>query len=262
MIESNEVYLTLPEIRYKNPHLKQVIVRADFLRPLEEIDLNLPPKIKNGVKPIFPQPSATETITREVQLFPKVSSPKKVKSTEIKSTEWFFHSNDRLKTLTITRNAFHIKYDSYTSYEILRTDFITVLSLINEIYNLQYKRLGLRYVNSIELNERKPLVWGKYINKNLLDSFSFSDEKNSLNRIFNMMEFNFDFYNLRFQYGMPNPDYPAIIKKKFFTLDFDAYIDGLIEYDEVAKNIDLFHEKIQDMFERSITDRLREAMNA
>ncbi len=59
---------------------------------------------------------------------------------------------------------------------------------------------------------------------------------------------------------MHNPDYPANIVKKIFILDYDAYCEGAQEKNEILKNLDKFHLKIQQLFEYCIQDELRKVM--
>ena len=59
---------------------------------------------------------------------------------------------------------------------------------------------------------------------------------------------------------MLNPDFPAPMSQKLFVLDFDAYYHGPQDYDDLVKNIDIFHERIQELFENLIKGPLREKM--
>lgn len=59
---------------------------------------------------------------------------------------------------------------------------------------------------------------------------------------------------------MHNPDFPAPIRKKIFVLDYDAYCEGLQDMEDIKKNIDVFHDKIENLFEENITKKLREKM--
>jgi uncharacterized protein (TIGR04255 family) len=67
---------------------------------------------------------------------------------------------------------------------------------------------------------------------------------------------------LKLQYGNHNPDFPAPIKKPVFTLDIDGVANGSQDKTELLQNLDSIHARIQDLFERSITDTLRGTMNA
>ena len=97
--------------------------------------------------------------------------------------------------------------------------------------------------------------------KNLLCSFRFYKGAGIVSRVFHNVEYSFDDFNLRYQFGMHNPDYPAPIKKKSFILDLDAYYQGIQDKDEIQKNLDKYHDKIQEVFELSITDKLRTILN-
>jgi uncharacterized protein (TIGR04255 family) len=63
-------------------------------------------------------------------------------------------------------------------------------------------------------------------------------------------------FNMRFQFGLHNPDYPAPIRQRMFVLDFDAYCQGMIEPSDIPTVLDKYHAEIQRLFERSITTKL------
>jgi uncharacterized protein (TIGR04255 family) len=67
--------------------------------------------------------------------------------------------------------------------------------------------------------------------------------------------------DLRFQYGLPNPDYPSPLKRPSFVMDLDAYIQAAHELQVSLQHTDRAHQCIQSLFEKSITDKLREKMN-
>jgi uncharacterized protein (TIGR04255 family) len=68
--------------------------------------------------------------------------------------------------------------------------------------------------------------------------------------------------DVRFQFGMPNPDYPAVIKRPQFVLDMDAYVKTSHDLGGSVQYIEQAHSLIQELFERSIADKLRRHMNA
>jgi uncharacterized protein (TIGR04255 family) len=65
---------------------------------------------------------------------------------------------------------------------------------------------------------------------------------------------------LTFKYGMHNPDFPAPIRKKIFVLDYDAYYQGLQEMSDILRNTAEFHDRIEKLFESSISPKLRAIM--
>lgn len=62
------------------------------------------------------------------------------------------------------------------------------------------------------------------------------------------------------QFGIANPDYPAVIRKKQFVIDIDAYAHGVFELADIKQFLVDSHSKIQDIFEKSITDETRALM--
>ena len=246
------------DICYKKPYLSDVIARVDFLNPIQGIARSLPRDLSKKAKVNFPIAEPSKATLQELHLSPLEG----LKSKETEVTEWNFHGKNRDKTLTIVQNAIFVKYISYESYEALRNDFFDILSsFLDTFKDAQPMRVGLRYVNNITLDEGHPLEWAQYLNENLLYLFRFYPDQKYLSRAFQILELNFGDFNVRCQLGMPNPDYPAAIRRKSFVLDFDAYYQSVLEKDEVFSNFDKFHIKIQELFEMSITERLRRMMN-
>jgi uncharacterized protein (TIGR04255 family) len=124
--------------------------------------------------------------------------------------------------------------------------------------------LGLRYINQIDFDKeiRDQFRWEEYINQDLLGLLNYSIEDAKPSRIFHNLEFVINgLYNLRFNFGLNNPDYPSQIKKKIFTLDYDAYFNGLLDKDSIPDLLDKFHDSIQSLFEKNITDLMRDRLN-
>ena len=123
----------------------------------------------------------------------------------------------------------------------------------------------MRYINNIDIPEEEPLNWTKYIKEKMLDTFNFAkseiESDDFLSRAFQILEYNYGDFNLRYQFGMPNPDYPAPIRRKYYVLDLDTFYSGQQEVTDIKENIDKFHKCIQTAFEKSITEELRGAMN-
>ena len=143
-------------------------------------------------------------------------------------------------------------------YEQLKEDFIAVINeLFNHFPKIKGRRLGFRYIDVIDLDEADPTDWDQYILPDLNKNISIIDDKKTLSRIFHVIEFNYGDSNMRFQYGMLNPDFPASIKKKVFTLDFDMYTNNILEKEDIGDLLDKFHEKLIDSFEEVIIDPLR-----
>ena len=93
-----------------------------------------------------------------------------------------------------------------------------------------------------------------------ITSQKINENNNMLSRAFHNLSWNHGVYNLTLNFGIHNQDHPAIIRRNEFTIDLDAFYSGSLEFKEVEEKIELFHTKIQELFEYSIKNPLREKM--
>lgn len=251
---------SLKDINYKKNFLKEVIARVDLLSPLPDLDTALPPSISELAVKGFPIPEPRDTVKKEVEF-----GPTGLVSREERSKEWRFHGKERTKTLTIGKDVVWVQHTKYQNYEIVKDEFTTILDRIAQQYGrVQCSRVGLRYVNTIDLAEANPTDWTSYLDSHLLSAFQFTPQTDraALSRVFHNVELAFETFNLRYRFGMHNPDYPARIRQKVFVLDLDAYVQSAVDISEVSALLDNFHATIQRYFELSITEQLRGVMNA
>ena len=67
--------------------------------------------------------------------------------------------------------------------------------------------------------------------------------------------------HVKLQYGYPNPDYPAVMKNEIFTIDIDAFSQGLIYDEDLEQMVDNMHSEVQACFEKMITDEYRKELD-
>ena len=243
---------------YNKPFLKQVIVRVDWAVPSPEVATGpLSAAIRTAALTNFPIPES-----RKVKAATVTFTGTGVTSEETESTQWLFHGKEREKTLGITSEALFISYNRYASFEALREEFIDVMNAYVVVYPPgQVNRIGLRYVNEIELPEANPLDWSAYIRQPMLAALEVAEDKGLIARAFQKLELNYGELFIVFQYGISNPDYPATVKRKHFVIDIDGYYAGLQNPAEVIAHLDNAHQTIQKLFETSINPALRAKMN-
>jgi uncharacterized protein (TIGR04255 family) len=245
-------------IRYNRNFLKEVIARIDYVSPIEAIAKELPKDIAKTALKMFPIDEPRPIIEQEVML-----SPKGIQATKRESTEWNFYGRNREKRLTITPNTLFVSHKKYESFESFSGEFLAIVNAVFSTFdNAQASRLGLRYVDELKLPVDNPLDWSKYVDNQLLGLFKYEIEGAEFARIFHNMVIIFPNFNIRFQFGIHNPDYPAPIRQKVFVLDFDASYKGLIDSADIPKALEEYHFQLQRLFEGSITDATREVMNA
>jgi len=245
------------ELCYQKPFLNEAIARIDFVAPLEGFEQSFPIKLANVISTHFPISEPTESIAQELQL-----TADAVHHRQSRFKQWNFYGKEREKQVTIAAPFLFVSYKRYSTYEDMKANFSAVLSAMKRVSpDAKAGRFGLRYINNIEIDGLpNATTWNDYISGKLLETLSFFDEKH-LTRLFHIAEVKYDDVDVRFQFGMPNPDYPAIIKRPLFVLDFDAYVQTAHDLDECIQYMEKAHTIIQKLFEESITDKLREKMH-
>ena len=246
-------------------------MRFDFPSPIPNIEKGLPQSIFDAALNIFPifEPQKTQTHKLEFGT-PEIKNPSKLKSkkavtqeaksTITESTISIFHSLEKDKTLTIAANTLYVQVRRYDTFELFLSETLQPLSaLFSSFPEIRANRVGLRYVNVLDIPGKDPLDWEKYINPELLGMIGFYNKTN-MSRAFQILEYNFHEDALKFQVGIANPDYPAVIKQRHFVLDVDASSVGVFDYSEIVSKINIGHQRIQEIFESSITDATRTAM--
>ncbi len=242
------------EICYKRNFITEAISKVEFLNPLKALNETLPKKFSDSIKDLFPIAESKEIINNVVEL----TNTGAVNKTSEKSIEWIFWDKERNKRISLNKDFLILVQHKYESYEVFESDFKVAFNSLCEVFDdLTYKRYGMRFINNIRIDEPDPLNWDDYINKNLLASINIPKDKERISRTFHTLEMNYETFNLRYNFGIHNPDYPAIIKQKVFVLDLDAYHNGIQNQRDVLDNMSIFHDKIQEFFEFSITEDFR-----
>jgi uncharacterized protein (TIGR04255 family) len=243
---------------YQHPYLTRAVFRVDFLNFVERIgSKELEPSVLKVIGARFPIPEPRPTVESETEI-----RGEEIKQKQQKYTSWVFHGKNREKLVSVTPKYLTVERIRYSTYEDVKGDFAAVFAAFTEAYSeAVINRLGVRYINEITLTEGRPTEWDEYLDKRLISAFGFFADREKLSRLFSVAELNYGDLQLRFQFGMHNPDYPAVIRRRVFVLDLDAYAIGVVEPKAVGSVIDEAHARIQKLFESSITEKLREKMN-
>src|SRR5579863_5047823 len=237
------------EVSYERPFLKQVIARIDFIAAADALQKSVPPSLAKTISDHFPIVEPGEAFTTELQ----IQLGEKVQEKQTIFKQWNYYGRDREKQCALAPSFVFTAYTRYTIYENMRDEFGVVIRTIEDAFpDLRAARFGLRYINNIEVTGlTPPTKWDEYICPELLGMEAFSDRAEHLTRLFHVAELKYGDLNVRFQFGMPNPDSPAVIKRPLFTLDLDAYAQSAHEFKQALLYMDEAHNHIQDLFERS-----------
>lgn len=248
----------MKDIRYERHFLTEVIARLDFATPVEALRDNFPNALRQVCLSQFPIEEPNRLMMAQVNL-----TAKDVSKTESSTTEWTFHDKLRRTTATFSTDSMHIVTRAYTSFEQLSGYFNSLHQAFTTIHpGVTYRRLGLRYVNVIDIGPSDPFDWTSLIAPSLLTPLTFRSPRTDLLRGFTILDYALADFQLRFQYGLHNPDFPAPLRKRNFVLDFDAHREELLTREQVPSLLSDAHDAVQTLFESCITEELRSVMHA
>lgn len=246
------------DVCYKKPFLSEVVARIDFVGPVAAFEKNIPAKVLKKIVSHFPIAEPTESIAQHIEL----GLDGAVKQKEVRGKQWNFFGKEREKQLTIESGAVFVRYTKYSRFEDLKEEFQEAVNAIDEnTSGIIAQRFGLRYINQFDFDDLKLSNVNKYFNESLLGALPFSGYARNLTRNFHIIELKFDDIDVRFQFGFPNTDYPAVIKRPIFVIDIDAYAVTAHPISESLQYIEAAHGHIQTLFEESITAELKSKMN-
>ncbi|MBN2180659.1 MAG: TIGR04255 family protein [Sedimentisphaerales bacterium] len=168
--------------RYKKTFLKNVIIRVDFAFPVEKLQKTLPTSVSTLLLKSFPISEPKKTIAGELKI-----TPEETKEKHSLETHWFYYGKDRQKKACLAPEFFWITYESYSSFEDLKKEFVPILEqLCKNFKDLQVNRFGLRYINHIVFNENNIFEWSKYLKEDLLLlPINLATDKKQIIRLFN-----------------------------------------------------------------------------
>ena len=211
---------------YKKNFLKQVIARIDFLNPFEVLTEQNIVGVVTEIKKRFP---ITEKSTRFEQTLEFKFSPKEdanYKTQRNEFPEWIFHGIDREKTVKINQRCWQVVLTKFKSKADFQDDLMLPLShVIKLMPNHLVGRTGVRFINIFDFEIEKFEEINQYFSDGISKHIERIADLEKCTRSFLVNEFMFDDIKMRVQSGLFNPDYPAIIKKRYFLIDLDAYIE-------------------------------------
>jgi len=239
--------------KYKSDYLTNVVCRIDFINRLN-FSTDQINRLKNDISKDFPDMKDMDVSFIEVMMSPE-------EDRTIRKKEKVYEFAHEGKLVRIEPEFIVFEFKQYTGFDQFKKLVKKVLSNLDLSNNsVRSKRMGLRYINQIRLDEGDPFDWSGLIIDSLVPNTIYIENKNVLSRSLGWVDLTYDDFYVRFHYGMFNSEHPNPIARKEFVLDFDCYTKDEQDLFDVLTLLDRFHEKIKEMFECSILDGLRQIM--
>ena len=243
--------------KYVKNFLTNVIVRADFAAPWLRTPAPYPTSVTTSILQEFP---VEEQRTISFGIGPVAPSAAGAVSSE-PVLEAGYYSLDRSRHVGLAPGYIFLEETRYEGFAQMSERLFRIMQPVFDFApGLAVKRLGLRYINVITLPGHNPTSWSAYLDHRLVSSLLFPSKGCGLARAMSDMELAVEGIGLRFQYGVWNPDYPNVVRRREFILDLDAFAMGLSSWSEALGQTAHLHEIAEETFERSIKDALRKVM--
>ena len=253
-------------VKYKNNFLASVICRVDFNEPLSTDVLNSIAKdsVINKKFPIRGKDQIGKEKTINISGFSNGKSADSSVSQNEKTYVIKELRNETGENKFVFAPTFCVfEYRKYESFGELKQYFMQLVNNISEKdRNVNINRFGLRYVNIIDPDKTR--IMKNYFNSSINTFVNFKlAEGLNLSRAMGKIEYLQEDIRLVVNFGEYNRSYPGILLKHDFVLDYDASIQGLYNISDVfPSKLTAAHAMIQNVFEHSITDKLRIIMKA
>ena len=248
--------------KYKKHFLKSVIFRIDLAQSLSQ-SKKLAFDFHEIIKEKFPTKEDISGIRFEATMGLVGKDQGTVKQTQHTVTSYKFTdaSGKTILVLEPEPSNLNLSFNSYNNSDELKEFIDSIIEAFKRTYGIiLIKRIGLRYINNIDITEGDAFDWGLFINDHLVSMLDFSPNKGETSRAIGRIELNKDTHKVQFYYGIANPEYPNPIARKEFILDYDCYSTDEINITDVPSTVKILHDEIKSLFERSILDGLRERM--
>lgn len=247
----------IESICYSNNFLKDVIFRVDF-SPILKINVDHPVEFQEIIKTHLPSLIIEEIQEIETQFQNMAPAGSKI----IKYPQYVFSNKEKTVKVTLSNSNLLIHYSKYDTYSNFKSIIELAYNQLYKIYKpIDMKRIGLRYINELTFETGNLFEWSKYVAKPLVGAIEdFFNPKEELARSIGQTILNKGNHTLKFTYGMHNKtSFPAPIARRQLILDYDCSTT-ILDETNVLSFLDIFHNEIQSLFEKCITQEFRTYM--
>jgi uncharacterized protein (TIGR04255 family) len=245
---------------YKRNFLTNVILRLDF-NYLEALNTSATEELQfsKDIKDIYSYSSSQKMQNISVS----IPDGRKISEDEI-FILIYKNEEEGKKIISLMPNAlvFEYKQLQYEHFNSFSNDIVFILQQFQKNYSVtEFTRLGLRYINEIEIPGIDPLNWEGYLNSELAQAVKAGLIKNlRVARSMHQLHLIKDDIIIIFNYGLYNKSYPNPVLFPALVLDYDCYIPNSLSEEDVLNSIKKLNKVAGELFENSIGESLRTLM--
>ena len=227
--------------------LKEVLLKVEFRSvPILSGENGDPSDFESVIISEFPKFSSHDEKFADIDLYNELII------NEQNPNKFWVYEKENIKKI-------HLKYSSLTlSYngEFFKNPTCLIEDtelIINALKNLSVEKttaIKLRYINEIA-PKNKIENWNDWINP-ALNNFNFQPENSKLIRSLNRAEYKINDFDLIFQYGQFNLNYPSTVIKNDFILDYNCYTANLENINDVKDKVIEMNKIIRGFYKNSI----------
>jgi uncharacterized protein (TIGR04255 family) len=243
---------------YKRNFLKSVILRFDF----DQADVTFLSSFSEKISKDYP---FSKQDSEKSYLFEVKDN--NVERIEEKNLYWQFSNPTQNKILKLASTSLTLEYQaSYkSSKDLLETLNDVCIPFLNDAQVKTVNRIGLRYINYIDFKEiKKDFKLSDYLSKKLLSTIEFAEKiKGKVSRQMSQLSLKKEDTEITFNFGIWNNDFPSENTRNEFLMDIDCYSRFPIENNtaDLVSKIEKYNLYVQDIFEKSITEKFRDFLN-
>lgn len=241
---------------YKTNYIVNAFYRIDF-SPLLLLKESLKADYQEAMRNKFPIFESMDMTTKKIEMGKDLTE----KTSEIFTfKQWSFFNKEKTIKVSSCYNFFIVEFNKYSSFDEFESVANDTFTNFKRFYEpLAYKRFGLRYVNNIVIRDGDPLNWSDYLLPFLAKPIEDFPLKENLSRVINQFIINKGNYTLMLNSGILNKEYPDKISRREYLLDIDCSTKNC-DSEDPLNSMRKYHEEIENLFEKCITDNLRTLM--
>lgn len=253
-------------VKYKKNYLTEVIFRINFSNILKLAGNNkeAAEEFQKEIFEIFPNVHFQYNNNVNVQV--DIKEGKSQSTIEDGDLTWIFTDENNSKQVELNSKTLILVYHkgTYNGFEGFLNDVSLLLKALRWYYPFNVTFLGLRYINQVHediINETNIV---EYINNDLINKIIFNlNDNENFSQLFSRLDLLQDNYQLTFQFGFFNPEFPEPITNKDFILDYDCRLikdHSVNSQRDIELELSKMNDIIRQKFNYSITDKLKKLM--